>query len=45
MQVLEALNFTAHRSKWLDVLIMLLMGLFFRVAFFVLLKLREARSK
>jgi hypothetical protein len=45
VQVLRALGFAADRSKWLDVAIILAMSVVCRLAFYALLKLREARSK
>lgn len=42
---MAALSYNVSRSKWWDILIMAGMVLFYRAAFFGMLKLREARSK
>lgn len=45
VQVLEALDYPTGRSKWWDLAVLALMAITFRVAFLVMLKVREALSK
>lgn len=45
LQVLKALNYDTARTKWQDLGVMAIMIVVYRVAFFSMLKLREALSK